>query len=600
MRRRRRWGDRSSQNGAAVTSADNPALPAAAADAPRPNCDASAAQVLRSIGETAYEWTLRTDRLVWSANVGDVLGIASPDAISTGQSFGARIDGANGCSRLDAITKSNQRDDGNGVFYQVQYVVRGSENDEPIWVEDTGRWFAGPDGSPARAHGIVRVITARRKRETDLTQSARFDPLTGEFNRTYLVEMIDTVLEETTRFRASCGFLLVAIDHLEQLNASYGYDVADDVIAQVTRRIRRHMRNGDHLGRFSGNKLGVILKTCTPEELDIAAERFLACIREETISTSAGAIAVTVSIGGVTGPRHARSAHDIVARSQDALAEVKARRRGTYAAYRPSVERDALRRTSARVTDEVVAALNDRRVTLAFEPVADSHSRATKFYECLLRITRADGTVAHAQDIIPIAERVGLVRMLDHRVLELAVEELAAAPDLRASVNVSAASISDQGWWDGLVALMRAHRGVAERLIVEITETAAIKDIDDMRGFVTRVKDVGCRIAIDDFGAGYTSFRNLRKLGVDLVKIDGAFVRDMVTSPDDAVFVQTLIDLARRLGLKSVPEWVPDEQTAAILANLGCDYLQGKLIGLASPERPWRAAAPGRPRAASA
>ena len=138
-----------------------------------------------------------------------------------------------------------------------------------------------------------------------------------------------------------------------------------------------------------------------------------------------------------------------------------------------------------------------------------------------------------------------------------------------------------------LGAMLKAHKGVGERLMVEITESAAIQDLDDTRGFVARVKDLGCRIAIDDFGAGYTSFRNLRKLGVDLVKVDGAFVQNLTRSDDDRAFVRTLIDLARRLGLETVAEWVQDEEAAAMLADWGCDYLQGALIGLASLERPW-------------
>ena len=137
--------------------------------------------------------------------------------------------------------------------------------------------------------------------------------------------------------------------------------------------------------------------------------------------------------------------------------------------------------------------------------------------------------------------------------------------------------------------MLRANPGIGERLIVEITETVAIQDIDDVRGFVTRLKNFGSRIAIDDFGAGYTSFRNLRKLGVDIVKIDGAFVQNIVRSSDDRAFVQTLIDLARRLDLKTVAEWVQDEEAATLLRDWGCDYIQGRLIGLASSERPWAA-----------
>ena len=153
-------------------------------------------------------------------------------------------------------------------------------------------------------------------------------------------------------------------------------------------------------------------------------------------------------------------------------------------------------------------------------------------------------------------------------------------------------------WWAGIESLMRAHPGAGERLIVEITETVAIQDIDDVRGFVTRLKNFGSRIAIDDFGAGYTSFRNLRKLGVDIVKIDGAFVQNIARSADDRAFVQTLIDLARRLQIKTVAEWVQDEEAAVMLRDWGCDYIQGRLIGLASSKRPWNApAAPALPAA---
>src|SRR5450759_3047389 len=207
-----------------------------------------------------------------------------------------------------------------------------------------------------------------------------------------------------------------------------------------------------------------------------------------------------------------------------------------------------------------------------------------------MRVQRPDGRLAHANEIIPVAERVGLMRMVDYRVLELVVNELAAAPDLTASVNVSPASTVDPDWWAGLGALLRAHTSAAGRLIIEITETAAIQDVDDARGFVTRVKDLGCRIAIDDFGAGHTSFRNLRKLGVDIVKIDGAFVQNIMKSNDDRAFAHTLIDLSHRLGLKTVAEWVQDEEAALLLSGWGCDFLQGVLIGLATAERPWLAA----------
>lgn len=549
-----------------------------------------ASEILNSIGETAYEWRLDSDALAWSANVADVLGIADVAEIASGRQFAQRVDAGDGQSRADVVLAAQPvgADGGTGIPYQVQYGFRRGGADT-LWLEDTGRWFAGPDGKPQCAHGVVRVINERHERERELTRLARFDPLTGEMNRAHLTEMLTATLDDTVRFRDSCGFLLIAIDHLGHLNEAYGFDVTEQVIAKVAGRIRARLRGKDYLGRFSGNKFGVILTRCTAEQLTVAAERLLAGVRDDPVVTSAGPVAVTVTIGGVNAPRHARTVQEIFNHAQDALQAARTRRRGSFYAYRPSVERDALRRESVRATDEIVTALNERRIALAFEPVVSAQTRQIAFYECLMRVRRPDGQLAHANEIIPVAERVGLVRMLDHRVLELVVSELAAAPGLHASVNVSPASAVDPNWWLGLGAMLRANRGASERLIIEITETAAIQDVGDARGFVARVKDLGCKIAIDDFGAGHTSFRNLRKLGVDIVKIDGAFVQNIVRSEDDRAFVHTLIDLSHRLGLKAVAEWVQDEAAASLLADWDCDYLQGALIGLAGVERPWTA-----------
>ena len=218
-----------------------------------------------------------------------------------------------------------------------------------------------------------------------------------------------------------------------------------------------------------------------------------------------------------------------------------------------------------------------------------ARSREPAFYECLVRMEQGDGQVLLAPDIVPVAERLGLIRLVDHRILELVIAELIASPYVQLSLNISPETTMDPDWSGTIESLMRSHPGVAERLIVEITETVAIQDIDDVRGFVTRLKNFGSKIAIDDFGAGYTSFRNLRKLGVDIVKIDGAFVQNIARSADDRAFVQTLIDLARRLDIKTVAEWVQDEEAAMMLREWGCDYIQGRLIGLASPDRPWSA-----------
>ncbi len=549
-----------------------------------------ASDILASVGEAVYRWDIASDVLVWSANVAEVLFVRDAAAIASGGAYAELLEPDTAAARFDAVFHAEQRDDGRGVAYRIQYSLHPRPGSEArLWVEDTGRWFAGADGKPSRAQGTIRVINERYEHELKLKYLARCDDLTGELNRHHLTEILEKTLDEAMRFRSSCGFLLVAIDNLGRINESYGFDIADQVIGAVGQRIRGLMRGKDTLGRYSGNKFGLVLKDCTPDDMAIAAERLLTGVREDMVTTSVGPVAVTVTIGGVTAPRHARSVAEVLARAHEALGIAKGRRRGSFVAYRPNLEREAMRRENVRATDEIVAALNERRVLLAYEPVAAAADRRPAFYECLMRIRRGDGSLVGASEVVPVAERLGLVRLLDHRVLELVVDELVAAPPLRASVNVSPGSTADPDWWTGLGSLLRAHTGVAERLIIEITESAAIHDIDETRGFVARVKDLGCRIAIDDFGAGYTSFRNLRKLGVDMVKVDGAFVQNMLRSEDDRAFVHTLIDLAKRLKLLTVAEWVKDEPTAKMLEAWGCDYLQGEVVGLASLERPWLA-----------
>jgi diguanylate cyclase (GGDEF)-like protein len=543
-------------------------------------------EIFASVGEVPYDWRIDTDELIWGRNVGAVLDVADPAALRTGRDYTQLVDPKSGPTRFDTVMRASSSDRGDGVAYQVQYALRAGP-ERALWIEDTGRWFAGRDGKPLRAHGVVRAINERHERDQQLAFRSRFDALTGEMNRWHMTDVLESTIEEAVKLRSSCGFMLVAVDNLARLNEAYGFDVADEVIAEIARRIRRQLRGKDHLGRFSGTKFGIILQNCTPDDMLTAADRLLAGVRDEVVQTGAGPVAVTVTIGGVTGPRHARNLRDMLSRAQDALDGAKSKRRGSFQAYRPSLERDAQRRQNLRATEEIIGALNARRISLVYEPIVATGSRQPAFYECLMRVQRADGTPLPVHDVVPMAERLGLVRLLDHRVLELALEELVAAPGLRASLNVSAASTVDPDWWAALGAMLRSHAGVAERLTVEITETAAIHDIDDTRGFVARVKDLGCRIAMDDFGAGHTSFRNLRKLGVDIVKIDGAFVQNLTRSDDDRAFVHTLIDLARRLGLETVAEWVQDEEAAAMLADWGCDYLQGALVGLASAERPW-------------
>ena len=546
-----------------------------------------ASTILASLGQAAFVWDIAADLIAWSDHASSVFPDIPAAALASGREFSRLIEPVQSI-RLEALAASPLAREPGGAPYRIEYGVRTSSSAPMLWIEESGVWFAGADGKPVRAQGIVRRDNERHARDEQLMRLSRHDPLTGELNRTHLIAALAEAIEEAIRFRSSFAFMLIGIDHLSRINDAFGFDVADAVISETARRIRARLRAGDVLGRFSGNKFGVVLKNCTIDDTNVAAERFLAGIRDEVVPTKSGPVSITASIGAVSVPRHARDAEEAVNRAQETLDAAKRRRAGSLGLWRPNVQRDAQRRVNIRVTDEIVTALNERRMVMAFEPVVEARSRKASFYECLVRMEQDDGQVLLAPDIVPVAERLGLVRLVDHRVLELVVAELAASPQVQLSLNISPDTTMDRDWWASIEALMRTYPGVGSRLIVEITKTVAIQDIDDVRGFVSRLKNFGSRIAIDDFGAGYTSFRNLRRLGVDIVKIDGAFVQNIARSADDRAFVQTLIDLARRLQIKTVAEWVQDDQSAAMLQAWGCDYIQGRLIGLASADRPWQ------------
>ena len=553
---------------------------------PFPAVENATPGILTALGQAAFEWDVATDALTWSDHAPAIFDDISAELFATGAAL-ARLIEPDAAVRTDALAQAIA-----GTPYRIEYGIRASSAAEVIWIEETGFCLAAAPGANARVQGIVRINTERRARDEELLKLAQHDPLTGELNRTQLLVALGDAIDEAQRFRTSFAFMVLGIDYLARINDAFGFDVADEVICEAATRIRARLRGGDVLGRFSGNKFGLILKNCSVDDTGIAAERFLAGIRDAVMPTKSGPVCVTASIGAVSVPRYARTVDEAVNRAQETLDAAKSRRHGSYAMWRPNVERDAQRRINIRVTDEIVTGLNERRIVTAYEPVMHACSRLPAFYECLVRMEQNDGRLLLAPDVVPVAEKLGLIRLVDHRVLELVVAQLAENPDVQLSLNISPDTTMDPDWWASIETMMRAHPGVGERLIVEITETVAIQDIDDVRGFVTRLKNFGSRIAIDDFGAGYTSFRNLRKLGVDIVKIDGAFVQNIANSADDRAFVQSLIDLARRLDIKTVAEWVQDEASAAMLRDWGCDYIQGHLTGLASAERPWIASNP--------
>jgi len=232
-------------------------------------------------------------------------------------------------------------------------------------------------------------------------------------------------------------------------------------------------------------------------------------------------------------------------------------------------------------------AILDNRLFLAFQPIVETGSRQLHHYECLARILDERGEILPAAHFISSCEKTGLIHLIDQKVQQLAIEELMTDRQLRLAINVSAVTASDTAWLGALKAQMAARPDLRGRLTLELTETSVFQDIDESIRFITQLRDLGCQVSIDDFGAGYMSLMHLKSDLVQQVKIDAQFVKNLKPESNNIHFIRAIIALTRPQGIKCVAEGVEDVETASILSQESVDYLQGYLIGKPSPFRKW-------------
>ncbi len=546
--------------------------------------------MLRNMARTTYHWDYATDRLTWAATASDIIPNLKPGAICTGKSYERLIDPQHARARRLAILEARDAT-GSGLSpYRVEYRLYpgGYHPDRAIWIEEEGVWNALSDGDRARpedrrnsATAILRVIDEPAPVAEKLHYLSRYDEMTGLLNRTYFTSVLSDCLarEAANGEPGKHALLLVSISNLHMINESFGYDIGDEMIVAVGTRLRENLRRGDVIGRYGSNKYAILLRNCNQAGMVASARRLIAAVEREHFSTSAGLVAGKISAGGVVIDRETATLEQVTSRALDALDQANARPLDRFVAFEPSLQRENMRRKNNSVASEVSAALVSGRVQFAMQPIVGADHLRPTHYECLVRIEREGGQIVAASQFMPVAERMGFARPLDRRVLDLVLDYARHRPETNLAFNVSGLTTMDYGWLEALEQGIANDRALAQRLMVEITETSAITDIDDTAAFVNAVKALGCRVAIDDFGAGYTSFRNLKMLDVDMLKIDASFIKDLYHSPEDQLFVRTMIGLAYNLGIETVAEGVRDQRTAELLRNMGITHLQGYYFG---------------------
>ena len=530
-------------------------------------------------GQALFEYNPDSDRIVWAdlAAAERLLGISiNGDGIDRSV-FEALIVGDQPHVRIEAY----KGDTGN---YSCEYKLNGAEN-QPVWFEERGGWISL--AGERRLIGVLRSIETEKRRNDTLRRQAQFDELTGVLNRGCLRQSLSQCMQALDADGRSGAYLLVGIDDLGAINADFGFEAADHVIRQIAERVAQAVPEREIIGRVAGTKFGVIIGDANEAQVREISIRILNVIRESVIDTPKGAVAASVCIGAIHLPDEVEDANGVMARAEAALDQAKRMGRSNWSAFSEKTDIVSMRRRNSHMSDVILTALNERRVRLAFQPIVTDLGEAPTKFECLIRMRAEDGAEVPAPDFIPAAERLGLVHLLDRRVLELALNTLAICPNVKLNVNVSMETVKDPVWAEGYLALLRSRETLANRITVELTETQVIDAIDASIEFVAELKRVGARFGIDDFGAGYTSFRNLKALDIDILKIDGSFVTGVSSSRENQLFVRTLLDLARNFGMRTVAEWVDNEADAMLLKGLGVDYLQGFLLGRPETNPAW-------------
>ncbi|GGM78866.1 hypothetical protein GCM10012275_56870 [Longimycelium tulufanense] len=529
------------------------------------------AQVLGRMGN--WEWFVAEDRVVWSDALLEMVGFPP----------GTELDYATYASLihpedLPIVEDALQRALGSGErFTYTHRMLMADRRTERIY-ECYGEVITDPAGVPVRMLGTAHDITQAYRLHAELLRMAEEDPLTGLPNRRALTRE----LERQLAAGGSGALLLLDLDNFKDVNDLRGHAVGDRVMRILAATLRERVGQGQTIARLGGDEFAVVLPGARSEEAAAFAKRLGTAVAALPVVAGGATTRMTVSTGVAPfGPGDGWEG--VLANADLALYASKSAGRNRVTVYETEHYADTAKRVS--VLDRVRAALENGGFALHAMPMVDLHTGRTVGHELLLRLEDGQGPAPGPAEFLPAAERTDLVLDIDRWVLGQAIDALVAYPDpaLRFNVNVSGRTLEDADF--GCFVLERLQRaGVAPgRLGLEITETAAVTNLDAARALALELRAAGCRITLDDFGSGFGSFVHLKHLPITGLKIDGEFVRGIDEGCRDAVLVTGIVEIARGLGLSAVAEWVERPSQVEALKRLGVSVAQGFHLGRARP-----------------
>jgi diguanylate cyclase (GGDEF)-like protein len=481
---------------------------------------------------------------------------------------------------------------GDGVAEKLKAASKSDHADVELQltVGNEDRWFlARVTGRDSAIEGSIQDITARKHAEAQLRHLVDHDSLTGLLNHRGLEVALGNAVDAHKKGTSS-AVACVDMDHFKIVNDLHGHRVGDALLQKIASRLSSSIRMRDSVARI-GDSFVVVFFDCPDQAVTILTERLRQEIANEQFFIEGRGLRVTVSIGIVLLD-NSMTPLDAMSAADRACREAKARGRNCVVRLN---EQDAALKNhleELKVVADLQQPPHSDRFFLEFQPIIAMRAPAsTLAYEVLLRMRGEAGAVIPPGKFIGAAERNGMMSQIDRWVLRSTLEWLARNPEhlqrlTFATVNISGASLNDSRFVDDAFAMIAEHPRSMSKVCFEITESVALHDLGSTRRFVDRVRSYGTKLALDDFGAGYTSFNYLKEIPADYIKIDGTFVRDINRNPANFAITRTIVDLTHELGMCSIAEWVETPDTVASLIELNVDYGQG--YGLARPMAPER------------
>jgi diguanylate cyclase (GGDEF)-like protein/PAS domain S-box-containing protein len=454
-----------------------------------------------------------------------------------------------------------------------------------VWVLVIATLLSDADGPPSVAVTHVMDISDRKQFDERLQHLADHDALTGLFNRRRFTEELEQTLKQSRRFAESGAVLFLDLDGFKFVNDSLGHAAGDELIIRVARLLAQSVRETDTLARVGGDEFAVLLPRCDMQSASVVAEKLLAAVRRHGLAISKNRQArVSTSIGiSEFGGKADLTADEVVVEADIAMYEAKDRGKDQFVFYDRTTGRRERISVNHNWNQRLREALDAERFVLHAQPIVSIASSSGPAFELLVRLPDSSGDLVHPASFLADAERSGLIDRIDQWVLRQAVRHLssshAAGRDLMLTVNVSGKTMGNPGLGEYVERLLAAHPIQPDRLVIEITETAAIINIESAHHLAAKLRALGCKLALDDFGAGFASFYYLKHLDFDYLKIDGEFIRNLCSTPTDQLVVQAVVTVADGLETSTIAEFVGDDATLALLKELGVGYGQGYYLG---------------------